>query len=539
MLLSNEKEKSIEFIDGYISDENRPLKIFIENLFKNWSGFWDYISKSNLLKDKKDHYLSLIIRYAKIEDISLLPSNNSLTTTIIQKPNFLSLVNNNAEVNYFEKIVKIIEQLNISFEKLEDPNNETNELFEYVYKNKYYQINKSNLQQIIKLYGNSEAKDTFEISNYTSILQSDCTALIEYINYKINIYVEHVYLKLEQNKSDNEVIILKLLKNEELNDKLKIKIIQKVETVITDLCEIEELEVKQELLISNKVAPTWSNIIDYYIYCDNKIDENLVQFLNFKNVYSDLSKEKMPYKDETTDYSTFRLNLLKCDNISDESYLEIFSNSIFPRASFDYIELSKIKINYLADKILTTTKLNYNFLRINFNPTHIKFIEKDFEKFLENLNDFETGENDILLILKSDTINNTNKFNYISLLNEEIIVDNKQISKKVSEIILEKSTKIAFEFNTLDSIIKNSNSIADKIKLINLYFESLSNDILVMLITSVNWDYKELFVKQHRPKFDDNPYNRELLGKLKSKKLITSFDIYGKDNTKIQAVANY
>jgi hypothetical protein len=47
-LLSNEKEKSIQFIDEYVKNEDRPLRIFIEKLVENWKEFWDYIyAKSN------------------------------------------------------------------------------------------------------------------------------------------------------------------------------------------------------------------------------------------------------------------------------------------------------------------------------------------------------------------------------------------------------------------------------------------------------------------------------------------------------------
>jgi hypothetical protein len=387
---------------------------------------------------------------------------------------------------------------------------------------------------MIRLYGKREVESNFELSNYTTILESNCESLIQYINSNINTYVEDVYLKLEQNKSDNEDTLLGLLNNEELDDKLKIKIIEKVETIITDLSKIENAEIKRQLLINNKLVGNWENVIDYYTNCADKIDENLIEYLNSEEICSVLSKLKISKED-----IDFEINMLECDEIDDETYSKLLDSCYYRHPKLAFEHLSKNKVINLIEKILITNKSNYDVLRENFADDHIILIEKDFNKFFEKVEDFETDENDILSILKSSTIDNTNKFNYISILDEESIVDNKQISKKVSEIILEKSTKIAFEFNTLDSIIKNSNSIADKIKLINLYFESLSNDNLITLIASINWDYKELFVKQHRPKFDENPYNRELLGKLKSKQLINSFDTYERDNTKIQAVANY
>lgn len=103
-VLSNEKEKSIEFIDKYISIEERPLKIFIEKLVKNWKGFWDYIYlKSNFTSEKEDKYLSLIIQFGLIDDILSSQNNNTLSTAIEQKPHFLSLVKSTEELNFMVK----------------------------------------------------------------------------------------------------------------------------------------------------------------------------------------------------------------------------------------------------------------------------------------------------------------------------------------------------------------------------------------------------------------------------------------------------
>lgn len=115
----------------------------------------------------------------------------------------------------------------------------------------------------------------------------------------------------------------------------------------------------------------------------------------------------------------------------------------------------------------------------------------------------------------------------------------KQLQKKVGEIILSKSTKIEIEFSTIESIVKSLDSAENKVKLINLYFTELESENIISLVKIIGHYYSELFVKKHKPIFNDNTSNRELLSKLKLKGLINSFGIYAKDNTKIRAVANY
>lgn len=538
--LSNEKQRSIQFIENYIEDENRPLKIFIEKLVQNWKGFWEYIYlKSNFTNEKEDHYLSLIIRYGKIDDILFKQNNNLLTTAAMQKPHFLSIVKNTEQLNYFSKITKFIEQLNIKFEKLDNPTEETKELFDFIYNNNNYEINKENLLQKLKIYGENLNNLDFETSNYLTIQTSNCEPLINYINSEINIYVEKVYLKIEQNKLEDEGSLVELINNIDLDIKLKKKIIQKIETKINNLNEIEDKEIKTVLLTQNVVVPTWDNVINYYVDCEEKIDEILVEYLNFKNVYLELASEKMLKESATFDYAKFRENLLLTKELSDECYTKILESSIYMRNSLTFEKLNETKVKYLTDKVLTTTKTNYDLLRSKFPNNHVKLIEKDFSKFYDNIDDFETNNEDIKSILKSTVISNKNKHKYISKLDENTIKENVEISKIIGEIIIQETDIIDLGIDSLNSIVSSLSSKENKVRFVNLYLSKITNEELVILVKNIGWFYGELFKKQHKPKFDNTDYNNELLGHLKSKRLINSFEVYKKDNTLIKAVANY
>jgi hypothetical protein len=537
-LLSNEKEKSIEFIDIYVSDEARPLSIFIEKLVENWKGFWEYIYLNHSDNfHKVDKYLRLIIKYSDVLTIIKNQNNKLLKETIEKSPRFLSLITESDELYYFAKIANLFEQLNIKFEKLDNPTEETKELFDFVYKNSNYEINIGNLMQMLELY--HEGESLFQTSSYSTIQNSNCRPLIEYINLDINTYVKNVYLKLEQNIFEEEESLINVLNHKELDFKLKCDIIEKVETKISDISNIKSKTLKGVLLDENKVSPKWSNVVDYYIDCDKTIDEDLIRYLNFDNVYDDLSNEKMIFESESFDYPSFRENLLLCNELSYHSYSNILKKSIYTRKILLFENLDVDKADYLTKYILNTTKSNYVLLREHFPNNHIELVEKDFNKFLEKIDDFETDEEDVLKLLNSEKINISNKFEYISKLSKQIIIDNDDIAKKVGEIIVSKCEIIECEFNTIESIVKSFDSTEDKVCLINLYFTELSNESIISLVKGIAYYYSELFVKQHRPIFRDNSYNKELLTKLESKGLIKSFDLDKKDKTLIRAVANY
>lgn len=542
-LLSNEKEKSIQFIDEYIKNEERPIEIFIKKLAENWRGFWDYIYyQSSYSDEKKSKYLYLFIRCIDVESIIKNQNEISLKEFIEQDSNFLCLNNTNKENDYYSEIygliqkrkIELLKTLKIEFDTLNCLDVETTEIFKYVYQNNHYKINKENIFQMIRHFGVDNSNDRFENSNYTTILQSNCKPLIDYINSNINMYVESIYLKLEQNISDNEDSLLKLLNNENLDDKLKVKIVQKTDTLISDLGKIENIEIKKQLLNNLKAFTSWGNVIDYYNNFENKIDETLIKYLNLEIVSSELSKLKL-----TKDDSKFELDLVVCNEIEDKIYNNLLDSCFYVYSTLSFENVSLNKAVTLTTRKLRTTKSNYNILRQNFANNHITLIERNFNNFYDKQEDFKTDENDILMILKSDKITIDDRFKYISKLIEQTIIDNKAIAKKVGEIIIIKTSKVEFGFNTIESILKSLDSLENKTKFINLYFTELSSENIILLVKSLSYNHSELFVKQHKPSFNDNIYNRELLTNLKSKRLIKDFGISVKDNTKIRAIANY
>jgi hypothetical protein len=366
------------------------------------------------------------------------------------------------------------------------------------------------------IFGKESKEEEFKSSNYSTILKSECKPLIEYVNSEINTYVEDVYLKLENNKFEDESGLIKLLNDQNLSSKSKVKLIQKVETKISDLKKINEFEIKTQLLINNKVTPKWSNVVIYYAESENTINENLIEFLEFEDVNGELSKIKLSKENED-----FEGSVLVCNGITDETYRKILNSIYFRYNKLEFENLNEVKVVDLSNKILTTVKSNYDLLRGHFPNNHITLIERDFKKFIEKTSDFKTDEDDVLLLLKSENISIDNKFTYIAKLDQQFILDNKEISKIVSDIILQKSLKVEFEYNTIESLVKNAVSTENKVRLVNLYINDFDNTSLESLLKYI-LDYAKLF-KKGKPTYEKSEYNDILFRKLKSKNLIKNY----------------
>ena len=115
-------------------------------------------------------------------------------------------------------------------------------------------------------------------------------------------------------QQEDEYKFKELLENETLDEEIKVQIIEKVETSISELKSIKSLSIKKALLEGYKVLPTWENVNDYYNSCEKSLEEELINFLNNGSVYSALSNEKI-----NTSYKDLESNILDCNDISDDA----------------------------------------------------------------------------------------------------------------------------------------------------------------------------------------------------------------------------
>lgn len=531
-LLSNERKKSIQFIDEYIKNEERPLDIFIQNLVENWSNFGEYVAKNyGHNRAKIDEYLLKMITYANSETILNTQSHRFLKEMIETNSQFLSLVK---KVPY-QKISTLLKGLEIKFDKLEKPTEETKKTFNFVYQNNLYKINPENILQMLLENDKNTSEENFYRANYSEITASKSATLKDYINQNLSEYVEKVYLKLEDNKFDNEEILVNFLNNEILKENLKTQIIQKVETKISDIDAIEQEEIQPILFKENKVLPNWENIVKYYRNIET-LDENLISFLNYKDVYTELSKQKMPPKNDDFDYSSFRKELLLSEKLSLESYTNILKSNIYTRQSLAFENLDEDKIKYLVSHILEMTEDNFNRLKEYSSPLHITLVEKYFQKFLEISEKIELEGNDILYLLKSEKLTIDNKFNFITKIEEDFIEENEEIARIVGKIILEKNQIVEFDYNAIKNVVESLTEITEKINIILLFFDRFSDDELIDIISSIDSDYARIFEERKRPKFNNIQGLDKLFNVLKSRNMIKNYKV---DNNRINVVANY
>lgn len=96
------------------------------------------------------------------------------------------------------------------------------ELFSFLYKNRFYAITSENIQIVLQFF--EKGFEGNKALLYSNIQASSLVELIDYIEANIELYLENIFLELEEIEVD--IAILKLLNNEAVSLELKRKIIQ-------------------------------------------------------------------------------------------------------------------------------------------------------------------------------------------------------------------------------------------------------------------------------------------------------------------------
>lgn len=527
-LLCDESETSLKFINEYIT-QREDKKNFLTALLKEWSGLCEYIfEKSNYsMNEKYELFEQILLCVKNMEEFLQIQGKDLIKKMVENDVMYLYKPENN---NPFESQAEdLLNLLEVKIKKIEKPEDGYKYLYGTICFKNYYKITEANISLILKEFGRV---GNFKEVNYTVISRSTHKPLKDYINSNIQEYIKEVYLKLPDAQQEDEYKFKELLKNEVLDEEIKVKIIEKVETSISELKDLKSLPIKKALLENKKVLPTWENIEDYYKSCQNSLKEELINFLNNNDVYSALSDKKI-----NTSYKDLESDILVCNEISDEAYHKIIESIESVYKELDFNDLSENKVDYLLEAHkLSMSENNYDILRKNFPNKHIILVESYFDSFLENIDNFELDEEDMLLILNSEEISIEQKLIYIPKIEGKFILREDTISEKIAELIISKSHKFDFSYDIIESLCKNTAKEEDKIKLIILYNKDIDNKKMKELVGSIGQEYKKLFLPKKRPCFQDTEDNEALLKILYDRELIKK---YKKEKNKIRVVAFY
>ena len=514
------ERKNLEFIKGYIDSNYKNIDKFADFIVEKSTWIWDEIEKSSVTIEKKENYLKLILKYGKIENLKNI--NISLVSKFISNINNFIKFSNDIEIEKIKDILKVFEP---AFKNISQINGKR-ELFEFIYENSFYEISFEMIEGILKEFNRNEYNlDDLDKKNLTIIKNSTCKKLITDIEKNIAIYIENILLNFEK-IYDDENILVELFKNEKISDNLKIEIIKKQETLISNISEVKDSKLWKNLFEENRVKVDWNNILYYYQeYKD--VDKSLLKYINIIENAQILSNVRISSKTDFMKNSKFDIllvekllkKILLTDKININSYKLLIKSNGYWYPDLDISNLSEEKIIEIVkeDKFQLTIQ-NFNRLKEFTKEQHIKLIEKNINKFLEKYEEYSLDENDILKILESLNITKEIKIKIIQKV-DYVFISNKNIGKQIYDF-MDKKLKYSIDF--LKNLIQNLSTTEMQVNVIVEQNQYLSEDEFIQLLNLLNNEYSNTIkLDGKRPKLDSTYYNKKLIEILKERKFIT------------------
>ena len=529
--LSNESKTSINFIIEYIN-YLPETNIFVKEISMNWVDIWEYIyNRSDIALDNYIRYFYILLYNLSVEELVSLNKKESIKIFLEDLTELKDLVRNDNE-----KLQLLITKLDVKFYNLSRPIS-NRPLFAYIYENNNYVLNKLMIEQFIyiKYAVKADIEEELYTKHLTTIKLLDThKKLIENIENNINHYIKNIFLQIDTNIQENQETIIWLLNNDEIEEELKFKVIQKEETILDSLSKVDKMFWKT-LFEQNKMKTTWENVSLYYNYTDKKLDNTLIRYLDIDNNAIELSKIKIDeeYCKNNENFDNKILDdIVKTDNFSLSSYNKLLQSNEKQYEDIDISNLNSEKIDVLLEQNKLQLSLeNITNLQKHSQNKHLLLIQSYFDDFVENIQTYQNllDDNDFELILNFKGIVNTKKIQLIQNLDLDNFFINEALALKISQLYF--AEKQVMHKELLDKVI---NFLPHKNKLEIFVFQLAYNDDLdcediKKYLELIDGTYSQLCTIGTSPiNLEKNQNIETLLQILKEKECISSYNIKDK-----------
>lgn len=510
--LSDDTEKSKDFIDQFIEFTKHKDKFF-RLICKEWRYIWKFVYENKSFNnERKLKYIFNIFNFSDIEDIIEISNKSNLKEYV--------LCNSNILLDLYDidknKIKEIIKALDIKFITLNCKGVDS-EVLDYIFENMYYEINVEMLENIFKVKCENLIDD-FKKRNYTSILKSNLEKLMENININFDVYVQEVFLKIESNNNETPENVFFIINRLIDNIDLCKKIIHKENCCLEDISYILKDENKEKfknvkeildfIIEESKLIANWENILLYYK--EFSITDSL-------RIFIEEHIDKIIISEELEELEDIKNNFMKDVLLSNDFDLRVFNKlSENIKINIEEIDFCNMDEKYLESLIninyFTLKKNIYDKLRDKFKLLSPKYIIKNKEEYLDNLNEYPLEKDGVIYILKCKEFTEKEKIKVIKCYGTE------KIDQDIAYIIYEFSIELEKEVVEVlwDRIDKNYRKYL-LYKNINLY----SNKELYYKFGELE-KYKVLQNVGKGSTIDRDDFNEKLVKALKEKTYITS-----------------
>lgn len=520
----------IDIIFTYSSKDILEIYSILEDKFTDYKNFINFI----LLSLKENSYLDKMITV--IEDHEQNNTSISIATKMISlvspdisedKEKYRQFIINqgfklisSVEEEHIQHFLDNIKKLEVIYNDISIPitPNETIAL-EFIAKNKLYNLDKSSYRIVVAglLQDKNVSCEQVDEHPWSLINDEELTDVKSYINDNINTFVSEIFIHSKENSES----IVSILTHPDLDNSLKVKILEEMQFTIDNLRKFpEKIDTENSDNIysyhdlffhHNHVTPSWKVLLDY-IYKDCNLDvltqyiEEHAQILSYDEI--DLI--------EGDNYDLLYMKVICNDNISDNAYNLVLKPVYINTHSWDeQLSLANFLRLIVNNKVPLNNESYKNAIQC-FSPNESKenieyfilwlskfkevlFSDENYYLFYEQ--DNELLESMLIAINDSNLFSNSEKASLLYKYREEChesFIDELDITNEILISLIKLSNNDNFSINLIVRLINNNYKDREEIanlvdKLQEKEFNKIFNQKTATLNLNNNQDAELLF----------------------------------------------
>lgn len=505
------KEAGYEFVSQWLKLPNLSdisKKSFLNAITKIDEHYWaKLLDATDVTSEERGSLVIALLEHLDQRALSLINHTGFIQLELNEHVEYF----NSIVILGYTKLVKLFNFLNVKFASLEKCND--NQLLEVIEKSNAYELTVDNL---VKILSRTQTSEINVVPTYTYINTYGSNAVKDYINNEIRWFAGDVLQNLE-GAEESEQSAIGLLNNSTLDTELILSLIHKLDFNIRDIESITDIALWPDLIHSKRVEANWINVIKYFKYVDQEIDDALLNFLNDEAAVRSLVNLKLQHN--IADELAIARKIVRCDGLKDEIYKKLISAIAISFHNLSDLEVSAKKIELLLNsRKFALTVENHEFLKENLPNMSYLLIEQNFDKYLEDPTKFELSNSELVNLVANSNLSEIHKSNLIKLTPESTY--DTPLAKAFCEFDISHSKDKLFNISNLRAIFSLGLAEELKIKLFNRYCDLFDHQAILDAIENISDEVAKL-IRNAKPKLVKTDANWTFAKFLESKQYLS------------------
>ena len=381
-----------------------------------------------------------------------------------------------------------------------------------------FELSAENIEYVYRQILGGSDPDALRTRNYTTLRAMGSDMLEGRIEREFRTYLDGVLLKLERNSAEDVSSILAILQRGDVDRASLRKFIDRQTALVPELGEVPE-RLHTMLFELRRISPTWENCLAF-LSGSGFDDQRMVAYLENGAVRTALLKKPIPTVPEAL---PLRMFLFHAAALSDAAYAD-YANAL-PQSFTRFPEAAEPKRRILiSQRKVVLTKESFDDLA-DEAELQLLFVATNIEDYLKEPDNFALGD-DFLEGLLEMKIDDEHKASVIGLMDLEAVIGLPNRAALLGPILDRTNSGLSgMTAHVARSLITQSAPVATQISLLNKLNPVLEDDDVRQILADLPLPYSSIKTGYYSPELDNNFGNRELLGWLEARRIISSWKV--------------